>query len=759
MQKKLLAVAIASVFGLAGCGGGSSSSDGGSSSASTTSLSGTANKGIVQYATVEVCEEFDSAGCTDISGADSYYQETETGEDGKYSISGAPQNTSLLVVVSKDTDDTEQITQMKCDVAGGCDGLAVVDANYTHTGSVNDKNADGTIDFGEWFEVADDWELTAILPAANENTESVNVTSLTDIAAKKAIETANGGKVTKSIADNANNAIQEAFGITTDITTVGALDITDPEQVATASPEEKAATAYSAAFIDVSETDKAGLLEFDGSTGGYTVSSTTTITVDTVKTNVKTELADIETQLKTKVEEEGLDLDIDTTDAVAEIASSVTPAATTPVEVATEVEEAKAFVLNVRTAYNSVQDGGDLSTGVESFASKLNGMDQLASADFDGLSYNVMLATNAMGEAVEHVQNLEDGETVPATYTTTDSSITVTISGSTYSVDANGVKLSATLTTFDVTDEETQDSGTYEEHGTANVNISINSLTATYGKAELTAAGSAKVVDFAFNHTDTHLKDGFSYSHSESEDESADSVSLALTGVKLTYDTDTSYEGSLSLSAKGYSWSDEGTWYNDSSTANGSSTEELTATSAAVVFNGKLTSGDEDASVYLSVSFDNSLGYVDTFSEVWTDANGWVTGDPSEETADKYVQAHVIARVGTNLVDASNEAMAASVELDVDRKAYETADVAITVDYNNVDTIIEGTLNTVDSAEGTISDVVVRSTTGVRAEFDDIEAGATGQILVDGVKAATIEETSSGVALVRYTDGTFETLF
>jgi len=162
MKKGLIAIAIISTFGLAGCGSDSGS---GSSTpvATSTSFSGTVNKGIVSNGKVEVCSDFTGSTC---NAEGSYYQTATTSETGSYDVTNAPLDTPLLVLISNNDDGT---TTMKCD-----------------TDSCIDNSA-SPVDFGETFKVAEDWTLKTIIPAANSATATVNVTSLTDIAADEEI--------------------------------------------------------------------------------------------------------------------------------------------------------------------------------------------------------------------------------------------------------------------------------------------------------------------------------------------------------------------------------------------------------------------------------------------------------------------------------------------------------------------------------------------------------------------------------------------
>jgi|GEM_PF-4229929 len=755
MNKKILAVAIASVMGVAGCGGGddSSSSD---TSASSSSFSGTVNKGIVSNGSVEICDAFDDTGC--IEADSSFYQTTTTNDSGSYDVTGAPLNTPIMVIVSK----IDANTTMKCD-------LSVCDATDETANTADDAA------FGESFEVPDSWTLKTIIPSATEGTTTVNVTSLTDIAAEEAIEAGGSSGVTEAIVTNANKAIQEAFGITTSITETGGVDLTDPEALSEASAEEIAAATYSASLLDATDEEKDALVTLD-SEGGYTVDTTD---VDAVLNESATLMTTVQDEANEALPE---DEQIDLTEAV-QLVDAVEPPEEvdpTPPENNDEIVAAKTFISDVRTAYNSVQDEGDLATGLDDFSTELEAFDELVSDDSEVIVENIGLGLEAIAEAFEEAA-------ADATTYTAENTLVVAISGNTYTVDddSRGLDIVATATTFE-TQETENDNGqcesytvgqTCEEDGTftADVNLALTTLVGTTGNTTLSGTGTAVLTGFmnewTYEHSVVALEGGARYTWSETEQFDLTELSVALTQADLDYvsgDDNVSFDGELSISLAGLSYDESGSDSNEfSNDGTGESTQEqevFTATAMGLMLDGSISVNDSSVGAYLDFSIANPRGYVHTyeFSDAWScvqdDCTNTYEESETEETAENFVNAYLTARVTTDLMDAENNAMAASVELQATRETYDTVEASLTIDYNGVDTILEADISLHE--EEVNPELTIRNTSGVVATvIEGSNDELSGNVKVGGVQAASIEETNDGLVLIRYTDGTFESLF
>lgn len=794
MKKSLIALTVAaSLTALTGCG--SSDSGDNDDGVSTASYSGTVNKGIVSNGKVEVCDVFDALGC--IEDESSFYQTTTTSEDGSYDVTGAPIDTPLLVLIS---EAGEGDTTMKCDL------------------ETCNAGADG---FGDTFTVASGWTLQAIIPAATSATTTVNVTSLTDLAADKAIETAGGSGVTEAIAENANQAVQEAFGLTSDITEIGALDLTDADAVdAETSTEEVKAALYSAVLMDVSDSDKEAILDLNDD-GSYTVKTSTNSTVVTAYAAAQS-LADIE--------------NLKLVNVASEISSEATKIqesdtlTTTVVDInSDEIEQAEDFIQDVRTAYNAVQEEGDLTTNLEDFSDQFDGIDDLVSDDFNDISEKLNLAVTAIASVLD-----TEDEYIPETGTYTASNgyiVTIAYNAATASETAITAKdaiitvtdasedatvlITATANSVAIKNIETENS-TYPDNeeewwvddydysetetysSSADIQLTLDTVKISQGDTTLTANGSVTVKGFVVDgswsrsdtgtatETETSFSDTYVWTNAENETQTLASASIELEAT-LAYSTEesnASFDGSITLELEGveYSsidaengsgaytntWSETDNTYSNENDGKRTQEEKFTAKKASIVFHGDLTNpAAETLGVYVSLNMDNSLGYTqeNTWSNAWSSTWNNEEGESStyddtssEETKSSFVKASAIARVETELTDADGEAMSASIELNANRTAYDLIDTSISIDYNDVEIILEADVYPYSE---TASELTIRNTTGVVATVNAFadDADIEGTITVDNVKAAAIEDGDSGLVLIRYTDGTFESLF
>ncbi|CAE6940516.1 hypothetical protein [Vibrio sp. B1FLJ16] len=156
MKKSLLVVAMTATGLLAGCGGGSDSST--PESVSQSSVAGVANKGIVDQGLITVCNATAANVADKACPEDEVIANAVTDETGAYSVSGLPQNKALLFVLQNNPDAQ---TRMKCDYAA-----CAVDG----------------VEFGDWFNVAEDFKLISlVVPESNSLTS--HMTNLTDAAA------------------------------------------------------------------------------------------------------------------------------------------------------------------------------------------------------------------------------------------------------------------------------------------------------------------------------------------------------------------------------------------------------------------------------------------------------------------------------------------------------------------------------------------------------------------------------------------------
>ncbi|WP_413284123.1 hypothetical protein [Vibrio sp. MA40-2] len=706
MKKSLLAIAVISVVGIVGCSDSSNSTSDDTTSATTTSFSGVVNKGIVSNGKVEICDTFDADGC-DTSG--SYYQLQQTNALGSYSITDAPTETPILVHVSK----LDSTTTMKCDIEE-C------------TLENSPMAGEDSVAFGESFEVKDDWELKAVIAAANSATTKVNVNALTNIASIQAIEAANSGEITAELINNANYAVKEAFGIDGDISTLAGIDLTDPDAVASADADELESTMYSASLMSVSEEDVANIFTLN-SDNGYTLDVGA---IDDIRQTV----ADLATELPTVL---GVDSSaVPALDqAIGEIDEHEAPETVSPApQFDSNVEKAKDFLTDVRAVYNAVDTGGELTVGVEQFADSLDGLDELVSDDLD----TIVDELAAAAEAISYAYN--DQAEDSSEYTHND--VIVSITGDTYRV-YTPVVLTVTapmINEDNCTETDCTHAGT--------TTFSINELQADSGDTTLSAGGSIVVTDLESDETDKSLAE----------------LSIELADVELAYSdssaNDVAFIGGIKMSLGAFSLDT----IKDGNDDQGSSSDTFSASSVGFKFDGKIINNADntDSEAYLNITVSNPAEFEYTINEIWDWNGDSHTTTIDEEDEDNFLIFNVIARLSVNVEDANNNAVPASVELKTDRTEYDLYSTKIEVTYNGTDTIIAADIQVdYDNTDNSSAEVVsISNKFGVEAKLYDLgENFSMGDVWVDGIKVGTIEERDNGVILVTYTNGETASLF
>lgn len=188
------------IFWLAACGGGGGS--GGSTP--TTGVSGTAVKGVVAFAIAEAFEVVDGVVQSEPLGS------TFTDENGDFELSFASGFSGLLKVVVR--ADGSRST-MRCDSADGCD-----------------PDGDGTADvlFGENFPLSPTFSLS-LYTVVGENAGAIsrNPTALTELAARLAESNPNG--LNETSVEGANSQVADLFDLTGDLTALDIADVTNAE--------------------------------------------------------------------------------------------------------------------------------------------------------------------------------------------------------------------------------------------------------------------------------------------------------------------------------------------------------------------------------------------------------------------------------------------------------------------------------------------------------------------------------------------------
>lgn len=752
MSKHILAIAISSGFLLTACGGGSSSDTGKPVlPISTTALSGVINKGIVLNGSVEICDVFDSTGCNKEQSA--FYQETVTNDKGAYQLTGAPSGIPLLVYISK----KDASTLMKCDIA------------------VCDDTITPNVVFGETFEVAEDWNLKTIIPMASGNNAKVHVTSLTDIAAEEAFSIAGSSAITTAIGLRANSAVQQSFGLTRSILGMGGIDLTDASALKNANAEDLAAATYSAALLTVTDEEKKSLIDLNANKVNVSkvqeILTKSSDLIDVIEANANKHASSDErvdlTQAKQK---------IDVTEPPEEVQSGGS-------EHANEILAAKSFMQDVRSAYESVQDEGNLRNGLESFGERLEALDSLSTEENEVIIREVAKSISAIAEAVQAVSTLPEDSEVNSPYIASQG-ILVNIQENIFLVENGGIEVKATIDEISISDElvESENCNNYSslsvqcdssEIKSATLDLELE-VTAISSDTTLSGEGTLELkglVDENNISVSTSFGDGnLSHSGYTLKQLKVESADLAIQSTLVNTDIDSAFEGKITLSLEDIinSFSIESEVPESSTHRDFTHTRTETslqhAKEIAVSIEGELSVAQESVSALLDLRFSNEAGV--TISDINTTQSHCYYGhcyktsaedkhsQSPEDSVDNFTRAYTILEVETELNDANNEAMPSSVKLELHRESYESAEIVITIDYNGVDTILESSID-VNSEE--VPNLVIRNENSVEAVLD-IE-NKSGIVKVNDVTVGTIDESRHGLVLIRYTDGSFESLF
>lgn len=202
--RRLIALAAIPVL-LAACTDDDSRSRGGGAA----EISGSVVKGVTANAVVSIYapgEEGPELLATTMSNA-----------QGAFSVTLPRGFTGAVKVVATASAPPEVPTQMRCDATSGC--------GATPDGSTGDLNENSLVDYGEWFEVPADFELTAVASVTGAGLRMINVTPLSTMAAAWAEKFPQG--LDARSADAANEQVAAMFGFALVDLEQGTGDLTD----------------------------------------------------------------------------------------------------------------------------------------------------------------------------------------------------------------------------------------------------------------------------------------------------------------------------------------------------------------------------------------------------------------------------------------------------------------------------------------------------------------------------------------------------
>ena len=763
-KRTALSAAIIATLGLTACGGGggSSSSDDGTTSFSASS-SGTAAKGIISGGIVTATEvstgnEVGTA-LTDI--------------DGKYqlTIGSNYQGGPIQLTITADAD-----TQMKCDATEGC-GTRPADDGITDT--------DAVVDFGEWYKPgAGGVQMRALIPAAsNGATISASITPFTEMAAARA-----GAAPTADSIAAANSEVTSLLGV--NILNTPPVDITSLP--AGASATEIAYAALASAAANLAGTDsETGLLDVQAGIDALAsaLSEDGIIANDDDTDESVISLQDILAEAAATLNKVDAD---DTSGILDELQDDIQQAGEDglvnpdPVDTATlsAVDKAKALVADFRTyateldtTLSNPEFGGEFAQQIE-LASNFIGTGKPGIDPVAALSYVSEDVQDLAEYILWNYEDTSDSGTLefPLTEDNADLLATPFSSGSMdYTIEINP-ETGAYEITADFTNAVVEPytvnlsfvySGVYQESSEDNYNQETKTTTGSYDEVDNmnnTISGSM-VSEFSnLNITSGEVlqsSESESYSYNEAQESGTYSsvmvnqLSLDATLAVLNEGSETPITFSGELNADVMSKENEEYSYNWS-TDEYSQNEQSVSYIKAFDMNGSVAYGSEEVGLDVSVAMPNA-------DDFYAMDLGSI-----EETTDQWLQMN--AGIGLS-VDTLN---LSDVDLNVSatRTAFDAAEAEIRLSHadrsilvsfatqlvaDGMPTSLGDAMNlTVGEASGDIQVTDANGTTMTLTPPTPETEGVIGEVTVDGIAVATIEQTEDGLIKTSYADGTFE---
>lgn len=193
-----------------------------------TTIQGAASKGVISNAKVVLYNIQEGNVGTALS-------ETTTDDSGhfRFQISSG-QSTDFLIETFGGNGAI-----MKCDFHLGCGDSSNQDFEF-------DSNLNGTVDFGEWFTLPDDFVMSAVVTKSDIQA-NIQLSPLSHLAVSYANSLA-GGLTTENI-QIANSQTAQVFNLSGNVVNTAAIDLTDATQVEQADNNQLELATLSAAFL------------------------------------------------------------------------------------------------------------------------------------------------------------------------------------------------------------------------------------------------------------------------------------------------------------------------------------------------------------------------------------------------------------------------------------------------------------------------------------------------------------------------------
>jgi len=756
-----LIFSMAVVSGCGGGGGGSSTAD----TPNTTSISGTADKGIIAGGTVTAYPVVNGL----VERANPLGSDI-TDVNGEYAIVVPDSYNGEPLVLEITTDGS---AMMKCDLPSGC-GVS----------------ASGPIAFGDDYALTDpSFVLQAMIPSAPSSAVAVNITPLTNIAAALAQEILSSDLEASQIA-LANSQVADRFGITGDLTEFAVIDVTDPVAVSAASDDVVEYAAISAAVIEAVQNDnpelsiEAAIESFSadyveqGLAGNASNDATTDLTeILTAAQSVLSSVEELDEGNTLELASLNTKLVADVLDAQLEEQDSFDKGAPSETAFTTELDQVKAFVAEWRDVATSIGSSEVSGVTVEALATTFS--DQISASNLASsedtaqvLEYLAIsiLAIEQAYEAFELDDTLTEFVFDAAPVLDSDlfveiaSTETVTVLSIDVADDVWGaISLSASL------DANLSESDISNGQDTIAVNGSLDlvvegSLTNNVVELRILEDSGFSVESIAFSETSSEAESEDSYESDLTETLTVSSITLGLNVEleELTTPNPVKFEGMLDASIAGLDYLAEQTYSNTFSSEAFSEEEnqltfEFATVSLALGGDFSNMSGDR-FSAALAVQGDASgVAFENLFTESinCNDSFGCDFVNETVTTADETEENFVA--VGFTLsfsADLANTLDAATITLSAERSGLEGIAASFDITYPGVQLSAEFDC----SIEEESCTAALVNQDGVRLEIVSDENGeVSGDIERGGSSYATIENRDIGMVIV-YADGDFESL-
>lgn len=728
MKKSLITLAIiASLTTLTGCGS-SSSSDPVIETGATT-LSGTAAKGIILNGVVTARELASDGSEIAVVGT------SITDEFGQYELELTDDYQGGVVKVTISAGNN---TTMKCDATIGC-------------GTGND--------FGSTIALTEGFSLDAIIqPEADDTNVSVQITPLTHMAAARALD------ADELNADSVASAISEVNQIAgVNIMNTEVVDITSVTALASASNDAKQLALFNTGLADVLVAGEESLQEnlmanLDGLASSFEdgeFTSDDAVTITSITDAVTTAM---------KVVSENSDIAEELTDSMATVEENIyiienlldenggfdpEPSDNAGSD---EIEQAKGLLVNARTFIEKIDsdftepldalsiDAGTVKEALNSDSAVMTELlgvalsqtiTHLAEQDIDILEAIESSALNNYTFAMLD----ESGEsigTMTATFSSDTSGISITLNGSltgeAETVDITDLTLATNLTAANfitsVDGEETL----------------LNAITASSVSIKLTGFVGNEDTSLTLNDIALTLLASEEITLGGTVDN--EGLESKISGASFIGDMtiasgDASYSGDVEIALVGFADSASG----------------VPLSLQKIEVNGEFNSADKGSfSAGAKLEIDNAASF---------DTLGYLDSDSDDfETASYFVEGSLTVTAVANVPELPEATVIASVS----RTELDGGDVSIVVSYDgqSFTLAVDSEDLEADAPEATVT---LTNPDGVKLIVNLAETESGDQYLVDGsvfvgeTQVGTVEETDSGIVLVRYTDGTFESLY